>query len=267
MKGTIFLFLTFLFLLVFSCASKTSQSTAGQNIADSQIMEIPEEVFLSTDAGKILTVNVKEENVRAYPNEKIIGKLSVGDTIVVKKRVGNWVQFTNDRFSEAFIWGPSVGYPYQNLYSPGFYYNAENKQFYDVEYFQRMFSQKGQRRLDVQSYYELFFKNIGLGSHDVTIGDTGPSSQGMVEHGITLFVDKKSQKVLKVRVDYLRPVQGYAEALKKSELPVKVPGGVDRVHFSWPAGELLDHINVNLERQEWDSQWLSSIWFMLPEKE
>ena len=85
----------------------------------------------------------------------------------------------------------------------------------------------------------------------------------MVDHGITLYIDKKSEQVRKVRVDYYRPIKGYEKALEKSELPVKAPAEEGRAHFIWQKGDLLEKLTVDLERQEWDSQWFSSIWFIM----
>ena len=263
MKLLFTILLLIYFVSFFSCGSKTTKRSVDQDDLVPQTSGIPEEVFFATDKGKILTVQVAEENVRAYPNGRKLGKLRRGSQVTVKKRAGNWILFENRQFPDAYIWAPSVGYAYQNLYSQAFYFNPDKNRFHDIIYFQRIFSQKGQRREVLTSSYELFFKDTGLGSHDETIIDGGAVSQQSIEHGITFFVDKKTQEIRKIRVDYFRPVKGYENALKKSGLPVKAPIEMNSGHLIWPPGELLEKIMVDLERQAWDSQWFSSVWFIL----
>ena len=94
----------------------------------------------ATDAGNELTVTVKSENVRQKPNGARLGSIRKGDKLTVIKRVGNWIHFTNPRFQEAYIWAPSVGYAYQNIYSPFFFFDSTRSKFRDIEWFQKMFS-------------------------------------------------------------------------------------------------------------------------------
>lgn len=248
-------------LLLISCTSKTVK-TEG----DMQTMEEAEEIVLPPDAGKILTVQVKSENVRREPNGKKLGQLRNGDEIKVIKRLGNWIQFSNEKYKGAYIWAPSVGYAYENLYSPFFYYDSTQKLFREMSYFQSIFSQKGQRREETTSNYELFFKNLGLGSHESVVLNVVTESKQVVEHGVTFFVNKSDEKVTKVKVDYFKAVEGYENALKKSELPVVEPPEENSGHLIWMAGQLLPGLTVDLERKEWDSKLFSSIWYILPEK-
>lgn len=248
-------------LSLMSCTSK-----AVKTEGDLQTMEGAEKVVLPPDAGKILTVQVKSENVRREPNGKKLGQLRNGDKIKVIKRLGNWIQFSNKKYKGAYIWAPSVGYTYENLYSPFFYYDSTQKLFRDMSFFQNIFSQKGQRRQETTSTYELFFKNLGLGSHKSVVLDVVMESKQVVEHGVTFFVNSSDEKVTKVKVDYFKPVEGYQNALKKSELPVIEPPEENSGHLIWPAGQLLPGLTVDLERKEWDSKLFSSIWYILPEK-
>ncbi len=263
MKKTLLSLLVIGSLLAVSCVSKATKTTPEAPGTKPPVVE----KIIATDAGKILTVQVKSENVREFPNGPKLGKMYKGEQIKVLKRVGNWVEFTHEDFDKAYIWAPSVGYAYTNLYSPFFYYDTTKQSFRDVAYFQNFFSERGQRRQEINSSYELFFKNIGLGSHESTILDLVSASQQVVEHGITLFVDKQNNRVRKVRVDYLRLVKGYPKALKKSGLPVKKPGHKDGGHLTWEAGELLPNLIVDLERKEWNSNFFASIWYILPEGE
>lgn len=244
-----------------SCTSKAVKTEGNPKTEEA------EEIVLPANAGKILTVQVKSENVRREPNGKKLGQLRNGDEIEVIKRLGNWIQFSNKKFKEAYIWAPSVGYPYENLYSPFFYYDSTQKLFRDVTFFQNIFSQKGQRRQETASTYELFFKNLGLGSHESVVLDVATESQQVVEHGVTLFVNRADEKVTKVKVDYFKPIKGYENALRKSELPVIEPPDENSGHLIWLAGQLLPGLTIDLERKEWDSKLFSSIWYILPEKE
>jgi hypothetical protein len=251
------------YLLFFTACTSTITGTK----ATAEPAKAIEEVVISTDAGKHLTVQVKEENIRRVPNGKILGKLYKDDAIRVTKRVGNWVQFANKRYKDAYIWAPSVGYAYENLYSPFFYYDTTQKAFHDITFFENIFSQTGQRRQETITFYELFFKNLGLGSHESVVLDVVTESQQVVEHGITLFINKARETVEKVRVDYFKPIRGYENALKKSELPGKEPTTENSGHLIWEPGKngLLPYLTVDLERKEWHSKLFSSIWYILPE--
>lgn len=252
----------FVLLIFVTACYYSSDSQKAKNFAGSDSTEV-----FATDAGEQLTVEVDAENVRARPNGKILGKLRKGAQITVIRRVANWVEFRGKKYRDAYIWGPSVGYDYENLYNPAVYYDANSRRFYDIEYFQRMFSQRGEpRRENLPNTYELFFGNIGLGSHQVTVLDAANAIEQLEEHGVTLFVDRKSGRVIKVRVDYFRPVRGFETALKKSELPTDPPTTGDSGHLTWAANALVPGLIVDLERKEWDSELFSGIWFILPEK-
>ena len=245
-------------LLLLACpkAVKTPEQTP---LSDDQVF--------ATDAGNELTVTVKSENVRQKPNGKRLGSLRKGAELTVLKRVGNWIHFTSPKFEKAYIWAPSVGYAYQNIYSPFFFFDSTRTEFREVEWFQKMFSQRGQVRQETSTNYELFFKDTGLGSHEETVLDVVATSDQVVEHGITLFVNKEGSRVEKVRVDFYRPVKGYQAALKKGEMKADGPGDAGSGHIIWAAGDLLDHLIVDLERKEWESNYFSSVWYMLPEKQ
>lgn len=243
--------------------SCSSQAIKAPPVSEAVEVETP---LVPADAGKVLTVQVKAENVRREPNGERLGQLSRGDSITVIRRVGNWVQFSHPKFKNAFIWGPSVGYPYQNLYSPYFYFDTTLQAFRDISFFQNEFSQRGQRRQETPTSYELFFKDLGLGSHESIIIDVVTESEQLVEHGVTLFVNKNTRKIEKLRVDYFKPIQGFENALKKSELPVVEPVEINGGHLIWPAGTLVPHLIVDLERKEWESNWFSGIWYILAAK-
>ncbi len=262
MNGIINLIFSMSLLVLISCVSQTQKKSPAP--ASSKVEE-PEEIQFATDAGKELIVEMKAENVRKVPNGKILGRLYEEEKLTVIKRVGNWINFTNSVYEEGYIWAPSVGYSYVNLYNPYFFYDTTRHKFKEIEYFQKFFSKSGQRRQETDDAYELFFKNIGLGSHEATVLDVVTETQQIVEHGITLFINKNNNQIEEVRVDYLKPVKGYKRALRKSELPVKSPSGENTGHLIWAVGELLPDLVVDLERKAWKSQWFRSIWYKLPD--
>ncbi len=226
---------------------------------------IPELETLSVDEGRVLRVLPKSENVRSRPNGDIVGKLKQNEKISVLRRVGNWIEFTHPKYYRAYIWGPSVGYDEINLYSPFFYYDTTRQQFYDLEYFQRIFGMRGKHRQDFPDGYELIFTGIGLGSHHEVFSDNfPPPARRRVEHGITMFVDKRTTRIMKARVDYRRPIQSYEQALRKSGLPSPPPTEESRAHLIWARDVLVRGLIVDLERADWDSNLFSSIWFILP---
>ena len=221
----------------------------------------PEKVYL-TDGGKEMTVQVSAENIRRRPNGEKLGSLKKGDKITVVKRIGNWVQFKNMAFTDAYIWAPSIGYRYENLYSPFFYFDTTRSTFRSVEYFRNMFSQRGQRRHEDDQHFELFFKDLGLGSHEMVVLDVATASEQLVEHGVTLFVDKNARQIDRVRVDYFRPVNGIKNVMTKSELPNVQPSETNDGHIIWHSGTMIPGLGIDLERKEWRSEWFSSIWFI-----
>ena len=126
-------------------------------------------------------------------------------------------------------------------------------------------AQRGQVRQETSTNYELFFKDTGLGSHEETVLDVVATNEQVVEHGITLFINKEKNRVEKVRVDFFRPVKGYQAALKKGEMTASNPGDAGSGHIIWAAGDLLNNLIVDLERKEWESNYFSSVWYVLPE--
>lgn len=243
--------------VLWACNPQTA-SVSTEAIPDKEV-----EMEIATDAGKLLTVEVASENVRRKPNGVKLGAVRKGEQVTVIKRIGNWVKFKNQKFDQAYIWAPSVGYQYQNIYSPFFFFDSTKSRFRSIEYFRKMFSQRGQKRQETASSCEIFFKDTGLGSHEETILDVVNASEQIVEHGVTLYVNKDGDYVEKVRVDFLRPISGYNTVLKKSELPIKEPTSSDGGHVIWDAGVFLDNLIVDAEREKWESKRYSSVWFKL----
>ena len=219
-------------------------------------------LYTFQEAGQILTVQVLQENIRQSPNGKILGRLRKGDPIRAIRRVGNWIEFTTAQFPRAYIWAPSVGFDYLNLYSPYFYIDSLTQRFKPVEYFQAIFSQPGDTLQETAKDYELFFSNLGLGSHTAVVMEVVMTSREVVHHGITLVIHKETHRIERVKIDFFRPVKGYQAALTKCGLPSVPPEEENSGHLIWPAGKLLPHHSVDLERKEWDSNWFSTIWYI-----
>ncbi|MFZ0389369.1 MAG: hypothetical protein WAN36_02835, partial [Calditrichia bacterium] len=92
-----------------------------------------------------------------------------------------------------------------------------------------------------------------------------------VSHGITLFVrygdpvNKRGDYIWKVAVDFYRPVNGSAAALEKASLPNLEPTSRNSGHVLWENGKLVPGLIVDLERREWESDWFSSLQYLLAE--
>jgi len=237
-----------------SCSHKTTKISPAPTPAPAPAEK---EIAIADTA----IVQVRSENVREQPNGKIIGKVRRGTPLLILRRVGNWVEFSGAKFDEVFIWAPSLGYKYLNLYSPDFYLNSSKTGFRPVSYFRKIFSEKGQVRDKSASDYELFFKNIGLGRHEETVLDVVNSSRQIVDHGLALYVDNQQQTVKKVRIDFFRPVRGYVRALKKCGLPIVKPQRTSGGHLIWAKGMLLPGLKVDMERKDWGSSLISSVWY------
>jgi len=238
-----------LVVLAISCQKKVTRVQTENN------------ALLSSESGKIVSLIVNRENVRREPNGKVIGRLRKGEKITIIRRVGNWIQFKSPKYKNAYIWAPSIGYDYINIYSPFFYFDSSRAAFRPIAYFQNIFSQKGQIREETSAEYQLFFKEIGLGSHEATVLEVVTESHQIVDHGITLYIDRKKGKIYQIRVDFFKPAKGYARALRKCELPVKKPVIENNGHVIWPAGTLVKNLTVDLERKEWNSTWFTSVWY------
>jgi len=223
-----------------------------------------ETTFLLPDSA---LVTAARENVRQKPNGKILGTLRRGKTIYLDKRQGNWLQFHNQKFKRAYIWAPSAGFPYINLYNPATYFDTTKNEFYRVEYFQQLFGSPGIPRQELSTEHQLFFDEIGLGSHEEVVMEVVTETRQNVHHGITLYIHTRNQSVRQVRIDFFRPVKGIAAALRKCGLENRKPSEENEGHVLWYSGMLFPGLKINLERKEWKSNWFSTIWFQKGEVE
>ena len=248
---TIFYPLFVFILLLCACQKKLIKPTDSKELQ-----------FL-TVVGDTATVVADQENIREQPNGKILGSLKKGEKIVVSGRLGNWLQFNSQRFKNAFIWGPSLGYPYMNFYSPFFYFDSLKSNFHSIKYFQTIFAQEGLHRQETSNNYELFFKDVGFGSHQETVLEVTTITNEVVEHGITFFIHSSTHNIHKVKVDFLKPIKGFEKTLIKCELPIKNIVEKTGGHLIWPSGNLVEGLTIDLERNEWESDWFSSVWFSI----
>lgn len=206
-------------------------------------------------------VTVKQENVRRFPNGTVLGKIRKGEKIFIDRRMVNWVQFHSAKYDSAFIWAPSVGFKYINLYSPFTYYDTTTSQFYSLKYFKKLFGSGGIQTQQLPTEYELFFGDLGLGGHQDVVLEGVTESTEQVKHGVTLFVEPVTNHLLRVRVDFFRPVRGMNAAAKKCGFPALAPSEENHGHIIWTKDTLVPGLLIDLERKEWDSAWFSGIWF------
>ncbi len=213
----------------------------------------PAEAYtIPSDSGKVKVV-LKTENVREAPNGPKIGTIRKGEKITVIRRMGNWVEFDSRYYVGGFIWAPSVGYPYINLYSPTVYYDTTYHQFKPLHYFQQLFSQKGDTIEQGPQTVAIFFTNIGLGSHTETEVEVVTAREKVIQHGVTLFLNPRTRRVEAVKIDFYQPITGIAAALKKCQLPNLPPDEETESYVAWKPGKLFPQLSVRLERQEWKS--------------
>lgn len=252
------LMMTAALLLAVACTPKTAAPPETASPAPP-----PLSGPIATDAGTSVTVVAASENVRETPNGELMGQLRKGDEVTVLKRAGNWVFFRSDMFDDAWVWAPALGYDYLNLYSPDFFLDSTGTRFRNVGWFQRLFSQPGERRDDGGATYQLFFTDIGLGSHETVVVEIAEGQSQIVKHGVTLYIDRTTNRIGKVWVDFFEPETGYQSALEKAGLPAVVPDEINSGHVIWKAGSLVPGVTVDLERTEWDSEAFSRIWYIL----
>ncbi len=209
------------------------------------------------------TITAQSENVREAPNGTAFGKVHKGEKIHVMNRVGNWILFYNSRFDSVYVWGPSAGFEYIDVYSVYTYYDTSAQQFYPAGYFRKLFNTPGEVREKDSTGYQLTFKNLGLGSHRETVLEVVEESTRKVRHGVTLYINAAG-KIYQVNIDFYEPVQGPQLALEKCDLPFEKPSHEDEGFLKWKPGKLVPGLAVELERQFWKSDEFSSIWYRKP---
>ncbi|MBN2366612.1 MAG: hypothetical protein EH225_11950 [Calditrichaeota bacterium] len=206
-------------------------------------------------------ITAQSENVRFKPNGQILGQVHRGDSVRIEKRIVNWLLFYNDEFDSSFVWAPAAGFDYINLYSPHTYYDTTSQQFYPVGYFRELFGREGQKDSILSTESELFFGDIGLGSHEDIVIEVSDKEIEEVEHGITFHIGEPEGKIFQVDIDFYTPIKGVKAALRKCNLPdVAFLSGTPR-EVSWNPGVLLQGMKIHLERKEWDSDFFSRVWF------
>ena len=56
-----------------------------------------------------------------------------------------------------------------------------------------------------------------VGSHETTVLNVVEASDEIVAHGVTLFVERNSERITKIKVNYYQPMDGIENALAKSD--------------------------------------------------
>jgi len=238
-----------LFLMVLhSCQPK---------VVKKEIPVKPPAIFTLPDSLKM----VKSENVRETPGGMAFGKLHKNETIYVMGRVGNWLLFHNSRFDSVYVWVPSAGLPYLNLFNPTTYFDTTSQQFYPPSYFRKLFGSQGKIIVNGKEGQQLFFSDLGLGSHQETVLEVVNETKQTVQHGVSLFLNHTGGTITRVKVDFRRPVEGVQLALQKCNLPFKPANRKDEARLVWNKGVLFPGLVVELERKDWKSPRFSSVIF------
>lgn len=204
-------------------------------------------------------ITEKKENVRLTPNGKVIGSVRQGDKIEIKNRHANWLLFSNEKFDSAFVWAPSAGFEYINLYNPLVYYDSTVEKFYALEYFRKLFGSIGIPSAGISAESEIFFNDVGLGSHNSIVLQVLDQQIEIVHHGIALYLDNSTQEIFQVNIDFLRPIRGNKNVLMKCGLPDRPYSSTDQRRVSWKVNTLVAGLEVRLERKEWESDWFNAI--------
>ncbi len=210
-------------------------------------------------------ITAQSENVRFAPNGQILGQVHRGDSIRIEKRVVNWLLFYNDEFDSSYVWAPSAGFDYINLYSPYTYYDTTARQFYPVSYFRNLFGREGQKDSILSTESTLFFGDVGLGSHEDIVMEVTQKEIEEVEHGITLHIREPEGYIFQVEIDFFAPEKGIKSALQKCGLPDLDYSAATPRDVVWDKNVIIPGLKIRLERKVWESSSFSGIWFITEE--
>ncbi|GAB4337197.1 MAG: hypothetical protein Kow0037_19580 [Calditrichia bacterium] len=208
-----------------------------------------------------LYVEVSRENVRQSPNGRALGVMTEDEMVITDRRVGNWIQFHNSRFDSAYIWAPSLGLEYINLYSPATYYDPVKRDFKSVAYFRMLFGSKGEIMEEVPGEKALFFDELGLGSHEDVVVQVVAGSKVVVKHGVRLALSNDGLQIVRVGVDFYKPIKGFKKAVKQCQLPKSEPNEVNEGRIIWNSPAEFPGLRIVLERKEWKSDWFTQVVF------
>ena len=240
------LFVLFI-LIIAACQPKVVKETSK---SATPLIETPE----------IAIISAESENVRLSPNGKVIGQLLQGDTLKIIKRHANWLFFQNDFFESGYLWAPSAGFEYINLYNPSTYYDRIASEFYPLNYFTALFGSNSEKRSVLSAETEILFDEIGLGSHEEIVLEVANEQIETVNHSIILYMREPEKQIFKIKIDFFRPIKGIEKVLDRCGLPY-LPSSINNGgHVIWKRDTLIEGLEVDLERKEWESEWFSALW-------
>ena len=230
--------LTVLILLLISCASR----------------KVMKESYLVPRFPVKKVVVVKSENVRAEANGEIIGKLKKGDSILVLNKCGNWIEFDYYPDEKGYMWAPSLGFSYINLYDPYTYIDTTTYQFISLINLNYILGQVPDTIETVGKLSNLCYKDLGLGKRVEEILNVHILEKQVVEKTVKVCVNTESNKITEIQIDLFNPVTGKAAALKKADMKRKlkeIENSESRIVLALTKG---DHpIYFTLKRKEWKS--------------
>lgn len=203
-----------------------------------------------------VTVTVQTENVREYPNGPVIGKVERHDSLLAYKKYGNWFQI-DFQGREAYIWAPSCGFPYLNLYNPIVYLHPEKKGFRTLAELKTMLGDKIDTVGGTENYLQLMFTNLGLGEETVQILDVAAVKTETVEKGIVVWYSVPDDEIREIVIDLFRVLPSEKQALRKADVEEKlelvIRDDSQIVYRIFPESELY----FILKRREWKSEEIS----------
>lgn len=174
------------------------------------------DIFIKKQYPEMRTMVVANENIREEPNGYIIGKLKKGDSVLVLNKSGNWIVYDYYPDEKGYVWAPSLGYSYINLYNPYTYIDSVKQQFKSINYINYIMGQVPDTIQTIGSLSHLEYKNLGLGKRVEEVMEVVKVKKQVVEKTVKVWYDESKKKITEIQIDLYNPVKGKKAALKSA---------------------------------------------------
>ncbi len=171
---------------------------------------------------EVRTVTVNKENIREEPNGYVIGELHKGEKVTVLRKMGNWIEYQYYPDEKGYVWAPSLGYEYINLYSPATYIDTTAGKFYSLNYLNSLFGQQPDTLDKTGAIMHLEYKDLGLGKRVEEIMEVATVKKVTVEKTVKVWYNARDKTITEVQSDLFKPVKGVKAALKRAGVTGKV---------------------------------------------
>ena len=163
---------------------------------------------------RVLTV--KKENIRDMPNGYVIGELKKGDPVLVLNKMANWIVYDYYPDEKGYVWAPSLGYVYLNLYSPFTYIDSDKQKFINIEHLNFLLGQTPDVIQSSGNLSHLKYSGLGLGKRVEEVMEVVKVKKQVVEKTVMAWFDKSKNNITEIQVDLFHPVSGKNAAIKKA---------------------------------------------------